>query len=857
MTSESTPSPLQSLLQKAETLARETPNPSNESLTRLISCTIPSLTADEAAPDTSRRTIDAISIQGIRSFGPSQSLQLSEGLTVVYAKNGTGKTSVVDGLELATNGETSRRESTRGPAPEVKDPDNLPHRNKFGQLDDTTTPRVTVEYVNPQLSTSEWNGTWGAPATPDPPNLQLLPRRRLRELVNAGRAERIEHIGGALGLKTSIDAWNEIARELHARSTELQNRELPPYLKVLDSAICANISTGDIAIEASKWAASQQLNYSQIEDPPNADEWQQLRTRLESLWNSTPSRKSLARDQRTLLESFKKVAVPDAKCPACENGIVSEQRLGVVERLLNSVTLSVEWDRKLEAIQDLAEAQYHKLETWASSRSVSDKVLDGAFSNWVAQHRALRLILNETTRETLLSRVAEIDDCIRLLKDARTEALSATSDTAMDPTVASAIAAAQSAQPIGDQIYEHRHNRDRVAPILKRLAALVRDKMNTQISETVISLSHPINDWIRVLAPSSTEAISFSVIDSKNTRNRASIGINSVDDNGNPTSTVLGKYSDAQIDMVGLAAHLARIDHDHPNAALVIDDPSDMLDSSTRALLASAGLTRILEGHGSVPPRQVLILTHDDELVREIWRRQGGRSPALVQSAIEIDKGSQGDFATFVPRDARSAIDRAKRIISTAGSHERHQIWCRNAASVHTRQAFEMLAKEVDFMLGPAGAGLHQAPKDMAKFEPLGTITSRVNGTLQRIVAEYCDEPRYVHARRAIDSVRDLLSSPIPSELNPGAHADYVTPEMARCEEHLSAIESVQKLLTPPKRRPISDWVTDSKLARFATMHKACVPCSGRRHALESRLFRDLHIAMNAKKFDRIGFAID
>ena len=102
-----------------------------------------------------------------------------------------------------------------------------------------------------------------------------------------------------------------------------------------------------------------------------------------------------------------------------------------------------------------------------------------------------------------------------------------------------------------------------------------------------------------------------------------------------------GYLSDAQLDMLGMSAHLARIERDHPGSTIVIDDPSDMLDSTSRRALASKGISRLLDGEGS-SAHQVLVLTHDDQLVRDLWDGHRHRNPATVQDTMEIHRDVNG-----------------------------------------------------------------------------------------------------------------------------------------------------------------------------------------------------------------------
>lgn len=97
--------------------------------------------------------VDSVAVRGIRSFGPEQTLWLSEGLTIVYAGNGQGKTSLTDALELITGGATTRRVSLPNAAAEVKDKDHITHRTPTGE--GPSQPATSTHPLSERAGTSE------------------------------------------------------------------------------------------------------------------------------------------------------------------------------------------------------------------------------------------------------------------------------------------------------------------------------------------------------------------------------------------------------------------------------------------------------------------------------------------------------------------------------------------------------------------------------------------------------------------------------------------------------------------------------------------------------------------------------
>ncbi|WP_459893306.1 hypothetical protein, partial [Brevibacterium metallidurans] len=207
-------------------------------------------------------------------------------------------------------------------------------------------------------------------------------------------------------------------------------------------------------------------------------------------------------------------------------------------------------------------------------------------------------------------------------------------------------------------------------------------------------LEQPINEWLAILGPTGTPQIRFSLTQ---TAYRPSLELRIADfpEAAKPPH-VTGHFSDAQLDMLGMSAHLARIERDHPGATIVIDDPSDMLDSHSRKALAGDGIGRLLDTN-SGPAHQVVVLTHDDQLVQDLWQAHRDRSPTMVQDTIETITSDDGadSYSMFTSRDAGSAVARAKEMIDLHWNLNQDRVWFRGAIASHTRQAAEMCAKDI------------------------------------------------------------------------------------------------------------------------------------------------------------------
>lgn len=365
-----------------------------------------------------------------------------------------------------------------------------------------------------------------------------------------------------------------------------------------------------------------------------------------------------------------------------------------------------------------------------------------------------------------------------------------------------------------------------LSPLLKRAQTMTRTLLVARVRKEFAELEQPINDWLEILGPEGTPRIS---LEATLTTGRPSLDLLVADlPDGAKAPHATGYFSDAQLDMLGMAAHLARIERDHTGSTIVIDDPSDMLDSTSRKALAGTGIARLLE-NGERPAHQVLVLTHDDQLVRDLWDGHRHRSPATVQDTMEIRRSAdrEDSFSVLTSRTTADAVARARALAKEPWEANQDRLWFRAALAAHTLQATEMCAKDVDTLLGPAGMDLHPSNRVPRESDELGQVGDRVRATLRETTASWCESGRHHVARNRIGELLDLLSKSSTQFLNPGAHADVVLPEAIAGKTTLLRLEDAAALLAPPEGRPRSSWTTQSQLAGLLRSSRGCSECEG------------------------------
>jgi len=765
--------------------------------------------------------VESISIRGIRSFGPLQTLRPSEGLTIIYAGNGHGKTSLTDALELLTEGITTRQMSLPNAAAEVKDEDHIAHLKPNGEPDPNNPPRVTVSFrEGERLRTCEWT-SFKAPATGHP-DIQVLPRRKLRELVNAKRTERTQPLGAALGLAETIDLWTAVSKELKRRSSAVVE-DVPDYLRLLKDEVPVQEDDSDLLKALQHWQIQQYLAPALLHDLPEATSWSLLARSISDCNGLREQPEVLSAEHQNLLSSFLSVVEPGTDCPACAQAKVPQYRLEEVKRILAETRESEVLRERIAAVKSRSAELSSKVAAWLQLADPVEKASDLP-DTWKSAVSQLRQTLEGQGSLLSAGWARKMASVLSDLNDVHTRLIGSSQTNSLE----SRDFAVRRVRSDSSQVLQSYRNLEFLetvfAPLLARAGQRIRVMLFQRIDNEFEKLQEPINEWLSILGPQGTPSITLNPVQ---TAHRPSLDLRVAkypEDIAAPH--VSGHFSDAQIDMLGMSTHLARIERDHPGAMIVIDDPSDMLDYSARRIFARDGIERLLRNESS-PSHQVVILTHDDQLVRELWDAHRGRQPATVQDTIERtrDEDDGDDFSILVSRSAAMVTARAKQLVDDFWGTHQDRVWFRAALAAHTRQAVEMCAKDISTLLGPAGLSLHPESRRTKEHEDLGKVSDKVRATLREVSECWCSAGLHRSARKQVDELRDLFSKDTSAALNPGAHADVVLPEAAESKAMLDRLTKIVDLLAAPQGRSRSRWTTESPLAVLLQSGNACPTC--------------------------------
>lgn len=785
--------------------------------------------------------IESIRVQGIRSFGEEQELELSRGLTIVYAENGTGKTSLVDAVELLTNGKTTRAAQAGSSASEVKDERYVLHSNVQGKSAGID-PRVRINWMeNDSLRSSVWGGEWKNGAAEKPP-VHLLARRRLREILNAKGVDRAERIVQALGLHELSEKWDAAQEALtkHANAIDASpvsgSERLREAVRAFLSEHDAQNMTRDEITKCIEREARERF-----EHPAGDRGIENERTDLEVVWCAVvkpppivPNPEELAAateplrgrerlDQRSgpdvedsmirLLEVFKAVAVAGEECPACADGTVTSARLDAIAGALATSRQQrldrEETERRLVAVRgalrkisdcrlewNLLPWDEDALQLFCGDRQEFRTVyeqLTGDVTRWKALvgklldsvRKAERTLSDvdlssvAVTLQELTNARANVEGRARTAESLRLAAL----HSRESGESASAKWVVDNAHDVADAVAGRLRN-DAVVNAVKAAAARVKDRRGEVLAAKIAELQDGIDSWVQRLAPDHTPPARLEV-GSSVARPSLNVAVS-----GGRIS-VLGRLSDSQLDMLGLAVHFAALERESPGGPLIIDDPTDMLDIGTVEKFTKDGIGSLLEPDSGTG-RQVVVLTHDHRLIRLLWQHHGHRFPCVSQWYIELDRQAGAvPQSRFRPRSTEDYADRLQRLFAEHPDAD-DQFWLRGAAGNLARQTLEAVVCDLFEVLGPNG--LKYLPALERSKKEKGGILGYC-GQLEehlydiRTMHQKCGEPRHWNAGDFIGEVEKAVATRGQYMLNDASHANHVYPRAAKIQEY-------QKLLS-------------------------------------------------------------
>ncbi len=731
--------------------------------------------------------IERINVVGLRSFGQvTQSADFSPKLTIVYADNSQGKTSLAESIEFLLTGTISRKTFTGSAAREFAESLRNAHLpttvepyaqmilSDPGQPTRTITRRLLSDFAASRECTSALDIDGQAaqdvtavlPLSEPPPQTPILLQHSLRYVLSAKPQDRTAYFKAILDA-TDLDRLHEVlvaqARSIADPSTPLLARaEITLDLGRLVQSGDLTAATIRAAIRA-KLREHLSLDADIIESSVDAEATRLLAAHEEEQFPfadvqmSASTQPSLPRNSLDRLgtafavnataavadfalmqvfDGFLRLPGLDTQsgidCPLClTEGAVTPARIADIRAALTS-------SEELRAVRLIIDTERAALLGWLEAverfqASITPRILrsDGAQSS-ARVNRALLALLFEDEwaiqRQAWRDALDALSVGLQRLSDDRTSCRAALEDSAatstdastvacerLDRTVEVMFAAAESYRaaltPLDAEIRRrltansalriprellalipsaeelaHDYNRRAAATaartMLHSAASDIAEATKTVLDAKFAALTGEISYWWNRMRPS--EPATFAGLQ------RAGTGRRFLDLKagllGSPTSNpeqrdAVAVFSDSQLNCLGLAAFLARVCRED-SPYVILDDPIQASDEEHRFTFVHQVPDELMRRG-----KQVIILTHDQRLARDMHDRYEHLLPAYLH--IRLDDPAQGSTIGQTRDALQVQLERSLPLANRADPDAR-----KRAAQIQ-RTAAERLCKKI------------------------------------------------------------------------------------------------------------------------------------------------------------------
>ena len=609
----------------------------------------------------------AVTVEGFRGIGPKQTLELKPkpGLTLVVGRNGSGKSSFVEGLEVALRGDSARwrgrvkvwQEGWRN----LHQPEPSSVSATF-HIEGEGTTTVAREWaakakVDGATSYAQRHGQartavddlgWETALEATPP---LLSYNELGSLLESGPSKLYDTIAPLLGLEVLADAADQLRqdrlhREKAYKAAKASADELIERLGSIDDsrAVTAadllgakawnldgieNLAMGSGTPPANLAALSTVANLAVAADAPSRfGAFVAAKEKVDALSGTSAAR---AAEHANLLADA--VAFHEQhqghECPVCSQGLpdgwLDQTRAAVEQLWAEAAEHTAAVAAAGEAFAHLSDAVPRLPDNVGDLEADDARLAAGAWASalehpeTVGEHRdtltaAVASII--TLRDAAQQRVGELEEAWRPI--------------ATD--IVGWVADARPAAAGNDEV-----------PALKQAEAWVADTTDAIRAERFAPIAERARALWEMLSLRSNVALDDVVMSGKTTNRRVDLSV-SVDGTDGAALSVM---SQGELHSLALSLFLPRATREQsPFRFVVIDDPVQAMDPSR-----VGGLARVL--HEIAQTHQVVVFTHDDRLRTAVWRLD---IPATV---IEVTRreGSVVDLREIDDPVARTLDD--------------------------------------------------------------------------------------------------------------------------------------------------------------------------------------------------------
>lgn len=731
--------------------------------------------------------IERISVVGLRSFGQAtQSADLSPKLTIVYADNSQGKTSLAESIEFLLTGTLSRKTFTGSAAREFAESLRNAHLpstvepyaqmvlNDQGQPTRTITRRLLSDFAANRECTSALDIDGHAaqdvtsvlPLSEPPLQTPILLQHSLRYILSAKPQDRTAYFKAILDA-TDLDRLHEVivaqARSITAPSTPLLARAeaslgLDPLVQSgnltgakITTAIRARLrdllSLDGGILETSVDAEATRLLAAYEEEQFPFGDVQISASAQPSLPRDSLDRweMAFAVNASAVVADFALMQVYDAfirlpgrdvqsprDCPLClTHGAVTSARIADIRAALTSsaesraarLTIDTEqaalfgWLEAVDRLQLSIAPRILRAEGAQSlgrvNRALLGLLLEGEsaaqLQAWRDTLDAIRADLQRLSVDGASCRAALEDStatsmdsamaaCERL--DRTVESMFAsvelyrTALTPLDAEIRRRLAANSALRiprellaliPAADDLaqdYNDRAAATAARTMLQSAASDIAEATKTVLDAKFAALTGEISHWWNLMRPS--EPATFAGLQ------RAGTGRRFLDLKagllGSPTSNpeerdAVAVFSDSQLNCLGLAAFLARVCRE-TSPYVILDDPIQASDEEHRFTFVHQVPDELIRRG-----KQVIILTHDQRLARDLHDRYEHILPAYLH--IRLDDPAEGSTIGQTRDALQVQLERSLPLANRADPDSRKR------AAQMQRTAAERLCKKI------------------------------------------------------------------------------------------------------------------------------------------------------------------
>jgi recombinational DNA repair ATPase RecF len=605
--------------------------------------------ATQASPAPAGAFLRSVAVEGFRGIGRAQTLELAPGpgLTLVVGRNGSGKSSFADALEVALTGDSLRwkdraavwRDGWRNlhhPTASLSatfvvegEPRPCVVSRRWEAGADFEAAEAAVDLPGRTKTDLDSLGWTAALRTHRP----FLSYNELGSLLDEGPSKLYDALSSILGLEDLVQAQSALQEARKSREKALKDAtdardRLLERLRGVDDERTRRVVA---AIEGRKWdlaaveavlaaagasgAGTEQAEVLRViasleaPDPARvADAVAEMRAAAAALAAATVTAAARSRDAANLLEAALAFhgAHGDGDCPVCGHERALDRAWDKRQRAaLARLRASA---RQADAAHERAQAARRRWEelavfkgdalTRAGEVGLDLSELVAALGVWVEAKSIENL---EDLADHVESASAPLRDAVLHLREAARAALGRRDDTwrPVAAEVGSWLAAAQEAVRRAADL-------ERLKPAeawLKKAAAGIRDDRFGPIAEKAAGI------WERLRQQSHVE-LGRIQLTGDGTRRRVVLDV-TVD---GVAGAALGVMSQGELHSLALSLFVPRATlPESPFRFIVIDDPVQSMDPAR-----VDGLARVLESASK--DRQVVVFTHDDRLPEAVRR---------------------------------------------------------------------------------------------------------------------------------------------------------------------------------------------------------------------------------------------